>query len=150
MKRSLILFMILGLVAGSMVTAEAKGRERVERTVKGSYAPTSTPFTACSDPGGSLACFVVRVRSAEAFFTAKVTDAHGQPVFVQVNGGYRGTFCGETARPISVEPGSILEFRIEPMTYFWSNWGTGWVGPLDCPYRIKTTGTISVTLSNLP
>ena len=153
MKRYLILSMVLGLLAGSVASAEAKRTSkptRVERTVEGSYSPTSTPFTTCSDPGGSLACFVVSARSTEAFFTAKVTDAHGQPVFVQVNGGHRATFCGETTRPISFEPGSSLEFRIEPITYFWSNWGTGWVGPIDCPYRLRTTGTISVTLSNLP
>ena len=152
MKRFLILFMVVGLIAGSVATAEAgeKKPARAERTVEGSYGPSSTPFTTCDDPGGSLACVVVPTRSTEAFFTAKVTDALGQPVFVQVNNAHVGTFCGETTRPISFEPGTTLEFRIEPITYFWSNWGTGWVGSLSCPYRLKTTGTISVTLSNHP
>ena len=152
MKRFVVVFLIVGLFAGSVAPAEAKRKKarRVERTVEATYGPFVAPFTGCSDPGGSLACIVVNARSTEAFFTAKVTDAHGQPVFVQVvGGGRRRTFCGEITRPISFDPGSRLEFRIDPMTHFWSNWGTGWVGPLDCPYRIKTTGTISVTLSNL-
>lgn len=147
MKRSLILFMVLGLIAGSMGTAEAEQRfERTERTVEVSYGPYSAPVSPCNGPAGSLACAVVETRATEDFFTAKVTDAHGQPVFVQVSGGYFGTFCGETTRPISFDPGSRLEFRIEPTPNFFSHWGTGWVGPLDCPYRLKTTGTISVTL----
>ena len=153
MKRSLILLMILGLIAGSMATAEAKGRKqptRVERTVVGTYGPYFSLVTGCIDPDGELACVVVNTRSTEGFFTAKVTDAHGQPVLVHVsNGGNGETFCGETTRPISFDPGSTLKFRIDPMINFWSDGGLG-VGPLDCPYRIKTTGTISVTLSNLP
>ena len=151
MKRFLILFMVVGLISGSIATAEAKRKKasRVERTVEGNYGALPEPLTGCNADTGSLACMVVDARPTERFFTAKVNDAHGQPVFVQVVGGVNATFCGETTRPISFDPGSTLEFRIEPMPYFFSNWGTGWVGPLDCPYRIKTTGTITVTLSNL-
>ena len=44
MKRFLIVFMVLGLLAGTVVTADAKGTnpERVERTVEGSYGPPLT------------------------------------------------------------------------------------------------------------
>ena len=155
MKRFLILFLILGLFAGSVATAEAKRKKaaRVERTVEEKYGALPEAATGCNADRGSLACIVVDARSTEAFFTAKVTDAHGQPVFVQVvavGGGRVGTFCGETTRPVSFQAGSQLEFLIEPMPYFFSNWGTGWLGPLDCPYRIHTSGAISVTLSNLP
>lgn len=150
MKRFLIMFMVLGLLAGSVATAEAKKKKSspVERTIEERYGVVPYPLTECER--GSLTCMAVEARPTEAFFTAKVTDAHGQPVFVQVNGGAEGTFCGETTRPMSFEPGSRLEFLIEPMLYFWSNWGLDWVGPLDCPYRASSTGTISVTLSNLP
>ena len=154
MKRSLILFMILGLIAGLVATAEAKGKKqptRVERTVEATYGPLVGPVTGCNDPGGSLACIVVDARSTEAFLTAKVTDAHGQPVMVQVwTGGNSVIFCGETTRPVAFDAGSSLEFRLEPTPNFFSHWGLGWLGPLDCPYRLKTTGTITVTLSNLP
>ena len=45
MKRSVILIMILGLISGSVVTAEAKqaGGKRLERTVEGSYATQFVP-----------------------------------------------------------------------------------------------------------
>ena len=156
MKRFLLLFMVLGLVACSVVTAEAKRASkpaRVERTVEGSYEPLLDPYTECDQGRALYGCVVVHTRSTEAFFTAKVTDDHGQPVFVQVvddNGGRLGTFCGETTEPVSFDAGSRLEFLVDPAPHFFSHWGAGWVGPLDCPYRLRSTGTISVTLSNLP
>ena len=153
MKRFLILVLVLGLIAGSVSTAAAsKKTKRVERTVEGNYGVVPEPTTGCNADRGSFACVVVDTRLREAFFSAKVTDAHGQPVFVQVvtpGGGRVATFCGETTHPISFDAGSRLEFLIEPAPYFFSHWGVGWVGPLDCPYRMKTSGSISVTLSNL-
>ncbi len=155
MKRFLVMFMVLGLIAGSVSTAGAakKTRKRVERTVEGSYGAVPEPLTGCDLGRGAFTCMVVDPRPTEAFFTAKVTDAHGQPVWVQVvneDGGSLGTFCGETTEPVSFDAGSRLQFLIDPMPNFWSHWGVEWVGPLDCPYRLKTSGSISVTLSNLP
>jgi hypothetical protein len=148
MKRFLILFMVLGLVAGSVATAEAakktKKPTRIERTVEGSYGPPYVPpVTGCKSLLGPWACLIIATHSTEAFFTAKVTDAHGQPVFVWYSDheGTSGIFCGETTRPVSFAPGSEIEFRL----------GIDWPGQLECaPHKIKTIGTISVTLSNLP
>ena len=148
-KRFSIMFLILGLILGSVATAEAKQkqkRNRVERTVKGSYGVYPAPITGCSGVLSAWACLRVSTRPAERFFTAKVSDAHGQPVFVEVrSGGARvAVFCGETSKPIAIKRGSVLEFHVAL-----ENW-PGHVGP-DCPAnRIKTTGTIRVTLSNLP
>ena len=154
MKRFLIMFMVLGLIAGSVATAEAKkSPNRVERTVEGNYGGLPEPLTGCIADTAALACMVVDAHPTEAFFIAKVTDAHGLPVFVEViteGGGRIGTFCGKTTRPVSFDAGSSLVFRIEPTPFFFSHWGTEWLGPLDCPYRIQTSGSISVTLSNLP
>ena len=154
MKRLLVVVLIIGLYAGSMATAEAKRKKarRVERTVEGTYGAVPEAFTGCNADRGSFACVVVDARPREAFFTAKVTDAHGQPVFVQVvdgGGGTIGTFCGETTRPVPFDSASRLEFLIEPAPHFFSHWGVNWLGPLDCPYRVKTSGSINVTLSNL-
>lgn len=149
MKRSVVLLMVLGLVAGSVTTAEAtqaKGPTRVERTVEGSYGPFPAPVTGCNGVLDPFACLIVPTRSNERFFTAKVSDVHGQPVFVQVrsNGRTIAVFCGETTKPIAIEPGAGLEFfLVLPM----------WPAEArpECPAnRVKTTGTISVTLSNLP
>lgn len=156
MKRFLILFMVLGLMAGSMATADARKKKasRVERTVEANYDTSLEPWTECNARRGTFGCVVIETRSTEAFFTAKVTDdAHDQPVFVQVvngDGGRIATFCGETTEPVPFDAGSSVEFLIEPVPHFFSHWGAEWLGPLDCPYRIATTGTISVTLSNQP
>jgi hypothetical protein len=145
MKRCLIMFMVLGLIAGSVATAEAKkSPKRVERTVEANYGPYPSPVTGCNGVLEPFACLVVPTWASEAFFTAKVTDLHGQPVFVQVKAaGRTWAFCGETTHPIAFEPGSSLFFYLAI---------PGWPGEvmLDCPAnRIKTSGTISVTLSNL-
>ena len=151
MKRFMSVLMALGLVVGAVASAEAKGinRKYVERTVKGSYGPFPAPVTGCNDPLGPWACVIVPTRTAESFFTAKVTDAHGQPVFVEVvaytawGSQHVTTFCGETTESIEFPQGTDLAFFVGlPL------WPTS---SLDCPTnRIKTTGTISVTLSNLP
>ena len=94
----------------------------------------------------------VYTRSTESFFTAEVTDALGLPVFVQVwtetdGDGLEdmlfGTFCGETTTPIDFSPGTELHFWVgftySPAAYESCSGGL-----------IPTTGTVSVTLSNLP
>lgn len=148
MKRILIVCMVLGLLIGTVASAEARAqRKRVERTVEASYGPYPAPVLGCSDPLGPWACIEIATGSNDAFLTAKVTDAHGQPVFVQVTNGGGGTvatFCGETSKPIALDPGAGLRIYLSiplwPLELH-----------LDCPaHRIKTTGTISLTLSNLP
>ncbi len=156
MRRFLIGFLVLGLMVGSAATAEAKKRRpkpansqptRVERTVEGTYGPYPAPVIGCNSALGTYACLIVATHSTEAFFTAKVTDAHGQPVYVEVLGthGESARFCGETTQPIRFTPGAKLEFHLA-LRYAWVP-GV----QLYCPANsIKTTGTISVTLSNLP
>ena len=148
MRRFLILVMVLGLIAGSVTTAEAAKKTRkplrVERTVEASYGPYPSPVTGCNGVMDPFACLILPTRASESFFTAKVTDLHGQPVFVQVkSAGRTWAFCGETTEPIAFEPGSDLHFFLAI-----PNWPLEM--HLECPAnRIKTTGTISVSLSNL-
>ena len=147
MRRFLIMFMVLGLTTGALTTAEAKkSRQRVERTVEGTYGSYPAPITGCNSPLGSYACMVVKTKPGERFFTAKVTDTHGQPVFVEVHAFSESQlrifyFCGETDQPIPIDPESSLEIDI--------GLGRSDLG-LDCPTKVKTMGKISVTLSNLP
>lgn len=144
MKRFLVMFTVVGVVASSLATAEAKKPTRSERTVVGHYGPYPAPVTGCNSALGSFACLVVHTRPTEWFFTAKVTDAHGLPVFVEVqdDAGRHAYFCGQTTRPIAINPKSTLSFHIGL-----DNWGLSG----NCPAnRIKTTGTIRVTLSNVP
>src|SRR5688500_17602349 len=104
MRRFLIGLLVLGLMAGSAGIAEARQRParpaRVERTVERSYGPYPAPVTGCNAALDYFACALITTRTTESFFTAKVTDAHGQPVSVDVEpwcGGYGtwyGTQCG--------------------------------------------------------
>ena len=145
MKRFLILCMILGLIAGGATTAEAQQQapnKHGKRTVEGTYTVYPAPLTGCNSPLGTWACLIVDAKPTEAFLTAKVADAHGRPVYVEVRtqGRVLATFCGETTRPINFYPGSSLEFDIGLSRYVVSD---------DCPTNmVKTTGTIRVTLSN--
>ena len=157
MKRFLILFIILGLIAGSATTAGAKKKPtRFERTVERTYDTQFVPFgglvTHTCDQETTVGCVAIKTSSKEAYLTAKVEDAHAQPVLVNFGSwdpdmelfAHYGSFCGETKRPIRFPPGVELTFWIG----YWdpglpSNWAT-------CPPGFGTTGTISVTLSNLP
>ena len=154
MKRVLVGFIVVGLMMGAVASAEAKKRpSRVERVVTGRYESLLLPTrVGCSRTGGR-GCVIVDTHSKESFFTASVTDSLGIPVFVQVwedtDGGgeedvLRGTFCGETTEPISFPPGTEL--------HFWVGFSYSYGAPYgNCPGGlIATTGSVEVSLSNLP
>jgi hypothetical protein len=158
MKRSLIMFMVLGLVVGSVATAEAakKVKEpiRVERTVEGSYdtqfVPMSGFVTPCAQRD-AVGCVALQARARESFLTAKVSDAHGKPVLVTLEsrdpatGEWKveGAFCGKTKESMSFPAGATLAFHVGIFWYL--EWPA-----LSCRPMFGTTGTVSVTLSNLP
>ena len=158
MKRFVVLFMVLGLMAGSVATAEAKKKKkkvrpverRVERTVTGNYeSPFVSNVTGCNPAGRQWGCLSIAAEGKESFLTAKVSDAHGLPVQVDVyaerqgrNNDLLGSFCGETTSPIAFPRGTKLHVWV----------GLAWINDYvhpDCP-AYPSTGTISVTLSNLP
>lgn len=150
MKRSVILFMILGLILGSVATAESKKKpHKVTRTVEGTYdSPAIFLYGSCAESDG-IGCVSFTSGPNERFVTAEVVDAHGLPVFVLVRDEYMsdpiegaetyGTFCGKTTEPIAVPPGKNLQF---------------WVGApfaiYGCQPGAGTTGTVTATFSNLP
>ena len=150
MKRSVIMLMILGLVLGSVATAESKRKpKRTTRTIEGSYAsPAIFLYGSCATSDG-IGCVSFTTKANERFVTAKVVDAHGLPVFAMVREEHisdpvegaevYGTFCGETTEPIVVPPGENIQF---------------WVGApfavAGCQPGAGTTGTVTATFSNLP
>lgn len=157
MKRFLILFMVFGLLAGTVATAEAKKTKkpvRGERTVEASYDTQFVPFSGFVTPcarSNAVGCVLLEARARESNLTAKVTDAHGQPVLVTVSSQdaatgkwtVRGAFCGETEEPMSFPPGAKIAFNIG--IFWYMDWPA-----LGCHPMLGTTGTLSVTLSNLP
>jgi hypothetical protein len=158
MRRFLIGFLILGLMAGSVGTAEARKSRRVRTVVASYYGPQLLYEYRSCPPGGGAGCVTLQTRAYEKYLTANVKDAHGQPVSVWVvdssegvdgldgAGRVYGTFCGKTTQPIRFDAGTTLELWIG------GEWlPTWWIVPrVDCSPGIGTTGTISVKLSNLP
>lgn len=156
MKRSVIVVLVLGLIAGGMLAAPAEAKKRkkkrvvkVERVAQGNYIAPATIVGNCTQADG-IGCMTIAAGSNERYLTAKVTDQHGQPVAISIEADLDGdmqtetsygAFCGETTEPITIEPGVSLVF---------------WVGRPDivattaCAPGFASQGTLDVTFSNLP
>lgn len=143
MKRLLILFITMAMTVGGAVTVEAKQSVRSERTLRGSYRPYPSPVTGCNEALGSWACMIVQPRLSERFVSVKVTDTHGLPVYFSIlhpRTGFWAEFCGETTRPVAFPAGGDLEIEVGVSRM---------VTQTACPASsVKTTGTITVKLSN--
>ena len=150
MKRFLVLFLVLGLLMGSIATADAKKKRKplkIERIVEFEYAcPCFGLFQfgglTGGDPnlgGGSIAI------GDESFMKGEAKDATGLPLLVSLQQDTDGdgfnnpvaAFCGSTEEPLPINPG--LEARI-------------FLGGA-CADGTPTTGaggTVTFTFSNLP
>jgi hypothetical protein len=155
-KRFLVLILALGLVFGSLATAEAgkkKKVKKVSRTVELAYAAPGFGFATagagCSPALGS--CGEVPTSAEEKYIKVTLTDASGTPTAFQLSQDTEpgdatntiettiGTFCGTTGdEPIEILPG----YEITIFPWVW--------GDAVCPTGFGTTGTMSVELSNLP
>ncbi len=77
MRRSLIIFTVVGLMAASGATAGAEESSRpLERTVEARYLGPWLPVggSPCAIGAG---CVIIETDPTETSLTAKVTDAHG-------------------------------------------------------------------------
>jgi len=151
MKKLLVFALVLGLVAGALsmpATAKKKKKKkkpvRVERVAEGAYTGSGgglygnlsgNNFGGASFPTGS----------EEKYVTVEVTDASGTAISGSVGQDpdgdsftdEKGTYCGSTEDPISIEPGVDIVVYVDQ--------GTCAGGP-----SLVTQGTIKVTFSNLP
>ena len=154
MKRFMIMFMILGLVVGSVATAEAGKKKKPVKTTReaqGSYqAPTPVAAGGCAQTD-AVGCVTIPSGPGEIYVTASVTDTTGLPVAVSVQADLDGnqqaetvygSFCGTTAEPIAIDAGATIQF---------------WVGPSPAgalagcgPGILATQGTVDVVFSNMP
>lgn len=157
MKRILVLMMVLGLVVGSIATAEAgkkkkKKPQRVERTAEAVY---DAPALGSADTGGvclgaTNSCARIATGADDKFVRVEVKDAAGMPVAFTLGQDTDpdtlgtetkyGVFCGTTGdTPIAVEAAGV-----ELLSFVWAFGGS------KCPGAIATTGTVVATFSNLP
>ena len=148
MKRFVVLVMVLGLIAGSVATAEAgkkKKPKRVERVVEARYeAPAAIGI---GDVGGACSgCPALPNGTKETWMKVVVTDdvlpiagVELSPGDLDGNGFYdSGWFvCGESDW-IQVPGGSEMQ------SFPWM------VSGRECPGGGATSGTIKITYSNMP
>jgi hypothetical protein len=156
MKKTLVLLVALGLIAGSFAapaTAKKKKKKkpaRVERVVEVKY---EAPAIGASPPGTGVcfrptnSCGDIAVGADERFISVEITDLTGTPVSFNLGQdtdpdtlgteSSLGTFCGTTGDElIAIEPGfTVIVFP----------WAIG----ADCA-SVGTQGTVTATLTNLP
>ena len=153
MKRMMVLVMVLGLVIGSAVTADAakkkkKKEQKVEREATGTYQSTAVVAVGTCSQMDAINCVRIPAGPEEQYVSAVVHDATGQAVPVAVKANLDGdtstetlygVFCGETEEPIKIDPGVEITFWVGI---------TGDNASQGCPPA--TNGSIDVTFSNLP
>jgi len=160
MKKSIVVLLILGLVASFAVApAQAKKKKkkkqpvRVERVVEFQYQMPGIGlagvggFCPFADPT-ALECIEFPLQAGEAFVKVEISDATGGKVAGYVSqgdtdgdgiGDLYGDFC--TAHP---EPIEMLS-QSNPLRVSFYPGATP-----ECAPSTPTTGTITVTFSNLP
>ena len=164
MKKALIFALVIGLIAGAMAapaTAKKKKKKkpvRIERIVDLAY---QVPGIGVSGPEGTASggicpladpttqeCIAVPLEMGEKYIKIEMTDASGQAVagFISQGdtdgdgvGNLYGDFCGAHTEPVALESESV------PVGISFYSGVCG-----DGTPSVATTGTIQVTLSNLP
>lgn len=155
MRRIIGAVLIFGLMFGAISTAEAgkkkKKPKRVERKVDYEYTAPSPGISgvvgACMTVLGveGTACQDTPVGPKDLYVMVSVEDATGQPTnfdLAQDSDPSPGleifaSGCGETTDPVAITPGLPLRVSVTA------------IGGPDCP-GAATTGTVKITLSNLP
>lgn len=144
MKRFLVLFLILGLVVGSVATAEAgkKKKKPYVRVIEGTYANPAPGIGGIATLNGAGGTLEVPTAGNEAYMSVEVIDDSGQNAYFGiaedstiVAGG-----CGKTAEPLAITPGAPHNITVT-------------IGPgLEDPTcaGVATSGTIKVTLTEVP
>jgi hypothetical protein len=164
MKRTIVVALTVGLIASvfAIAPAEAKKKKkkakpvRVERIVEipytlgglGAATPVRTGGVCFTDPTMPASCKEVPLQAGETYIKVEVADSTGTtvPGFISqgdtdgdgISDGY-GEFCGAHAEPVALtDAAAPVGISMYPGTCTTPSGG------------IPTTGTITVTLSNMP
>jgi hypothetical protein len=149
MRKSLVILVLAGLVAGALIAGPAeaakkkKKAKRIERTVEVPYEGLAIGVGGVT--GACLTCTSVATGPDDLFMSVKVEDNvnPGAGVRFSYDSDGDGTndtgfnVCGETSEPISL-PGSVELTLFNYATY------------VDCPGGAAVQGKAVITFSNLP
>src|ERR671921_464525 len=93
MKKGLSVGLMIALLVGSLAVPAEAGKKKkkkrapapvkVERTVAGNYVAPALGAGLCTQTDG-VGCMEIPSGPDEMYLTAKVTDSHGQPVFISI------------------------------------------------------------------
>lgn len=160
MKKAIVVAVSVGLLAGALVgPADAKKKKkvvRVERTVEVEYQAPGAGVATPGPSGGvcpfadptTQECIEIPLQVGELYVKVAIQDAAGQKVIGYISQGdttgdgisdFYGTFCGAHPEPIELQSTSA------PVRINFYNGANA-----NCAPSIVTTGTITVTFSNLP
>ena len=159
MRRFVALFLILGLVFGSIATAEAAKKKKKKKVVKVERV-VELPYQCPCGPkvmgaqlgfwlaGGAFGGGPVATGGEDKFVQIEVTDTTGSAVAVQLSIDTDGDFqadtdvgeaCGATEDPLSVPlPGSQISVFVFDGTC------------TDGTPSVAVSGVVKLTFSNLP
>jgi hypothetical protein len=163
MKRSIVVVLMLGLLAGAVTAAPAEAKKkkkkapvRVERVVEEAYTGGGIGVLVAGTGGGfcpfrdasNLECFEFPLQAGETYIKVEVTDATGTSLAGSISqgdtdgdgvGNLYGSFCGAHEEAIPMED-AAAPVRV-----------SFYLGACeDGSPSLPTTGTIKVTFSNMP
>lgn len=153
MKRSILVALVIGLIAGAMVAPDAMAAKKKSkpRVMEGTYAcpcgvqvkGVGPAFRLGTGEGG----FEVGVLPGEKFISLELTDDSGLPVFFQISQDVDGdgtlyehgvgTACGKTSEALPLEPGAPIVVFVQS-------------GECDSGPGLATGGSFKATLSATP
>ncbi len=145
MKRSVVLALVVGLTAGSLVPQAAAAPRTRSRTDVSTYQQPPATITASCGYNPESTCVEFQTFPRDAYVSVEIVDATGLPIpaFIWQLGKYRGKtserfeFCGgATDAPVPIDGGHPV--------VVWLNPGATWAkcGPIPA-----TQGTVTATFT---
>ncbi|MDQ3914715.1 MAG: hypothetical protein M3323_05190 [Actinomycetota bacterium] len=161
MKKAIVVALTAGLVAGAFAGPADAGKKkkkivRIERVVEVDYSAPGIGVATPQASGGicpfadptTQECIEIPLQLGEKYIKVEIADAAGQKVAGYISqgdtdgdgiGNLYGDFCGAHPEPIELQSSSA------PVRVSFYNGAKA-----DCAPSIATTGSITVTFSNLP
>ena len=151
MKRLVVLIAVLGLIVGSVATADAakKKKKAKPRVAEGTYANPAIGIPGVVGSAAAGGAVEFPILPTESFVSVEITDDGGQPVIATMSQDTDpstptweifATICGKTDGAVEIAPGVAL--RVSVYTIPGPDHPTC-TGP-------ATSGTIKATFSSVP
>jgi hypothetical protein len=122
MKRTIVLGILIGLVAGGLVApVEAAKRKPKKRSAQGSYENPAVGVPGVAGSGAVGGFFEFGVMPKERFISLNIVDDGGQPVTATLSQNSDpsddpweifATICGKTDKPLAITPNLAVRVSV--------------------------------------